>query len=97
MTTAALPPLEPLLRRSAKRTRDIFASSPDDGLKEDEKRRVHSPVAESVRAEPIIAAHASAYLSKFTTNTEILKSYHHHYSHSRDQWDQQGPKLTKRR
>ncbi|KAF7986820.1 hypothetical protein HWV62_12644 [Athelia sp. TMB] len=36
-TTEALPPLEPLLRRSAKRTRDIFASFPDDGLKDDEK------------------------------------------------------------
>ena len=37
-SAAALPPLDPLLRRSAKRTRDIFASCPDDGFKDDEKR-----------------------------------------------------------
>jgi pleiotropic regulator 1 len=37
-TEYALPPLDPLLRRSAKRTRDIFASCPNDELKEDEKR-----------------------------------------------------------
>ncbi|KAJ7186982.1 WD40-repeat-containing domain protein [Mycena filopes] len=37
MTTAALPPLDPLFRRSAKRTRDIFASCPDEGLRDDEK------------------------------------------------------------
>jgi pleiotropic regulator 1 len=36
-STAALPALDPLLRRSAKRTRDIFASCPEDGLKDDEK------------------------------------------------------------
>ncbi|KII84842.1 hypothetical protein PLICRDRAFT_701575 [Plicaturopsis crispa FD-325 SS-3] len=36
-TTSALPPLDPLLRRSAKRTRDIFASCPDEGEREDEK------------------------------------------------------------
>lgn len=36
MTTAALPPLEPLLRRSAKRTRDIFASESEDILKDEE-------------------------------------------------------------
>ncbi|KAG1824814.1 WD40 repeat-like protein [Suillus subaureus] len=36
-TTYTLPPLDPLLKRSAKRTRDIFASCPDDGMKEDEK------------------------------------------------------------
>jgi pleiotropic regulator 1 len=41
-SAAALPPLEPLLRRSAKRTRDIFASCPEDGLREDEKRFVSS-------------------------------------------------------
>ncbi|KAJ8594192.1 WD40 repeat-like protein [Rhizopogon salebrosus TDB-379] len=37
MSTDALPPLDPLLKRSAKRTRDIFASCPNDGMKEDEK------------------------------------------------------------
>ncbi|KAF9244474.1 WD40-repeat-containing domain protein [Melanogaster broomeanus] len=31
-----LPPLDPLLKRSAQRTRDIFASCPDDGMKEDD-------------------------------------------------------------
>ncbi|KIM87888.1 hypothetical protein PILCRDRAFT_814585 [Piloderma croceum F 1598] len=36
-SVAALPPLDPLLRRSAKRTRNIFASCPDDGLKDEEK------------------------------------------------------------
>ncbi|KAH7925797.1 WD40 repeat-like protein [Leucogyrophana mollusca] len=36
-TASALPPLGPLLERSVKRTRDIFASCPDDGLKEEEK------------------------------------------------------------
>lgn len=38
MTTAALPALDPLFRRSAKRTRDVFASAPEDGLKDEEKR-----------------------------------------------------------
>lgn len=34
---SVLPPLDPLLKRSAKRTRDIFASCPDDGMKDEEK------------------------------------------------------------
>ncbi|EIW74164.1 WD40 repeat-like protein [Coniophora puteana RWD-64-598 SS2] len=34
---SALPPLDPLLKKSAKRTRDIFASCPDEGLNDDEK------------------------------------------------------------
>lgn len=42
MTTAALPPLDPLFRRNAKRTRDIFASCPDDSLIDEEKRWVTS-------------------------------------------------------
>ncbi|KAL0948315.1 hypothetical protein HGRIS_010905 [Hohenbuehelia grisea] len=37
METAGLPPLEPLFRHSAKRTRDIFASCPDVGLGDEEK------------------------------------------------------------
>ncbi|KAG5651550.1 pre-mRNA-splicing factor prp46 [Sphagnurus paluster] len=37
MATTALPPLESLFKTSAKRTRAIFASAPDDGFKEDEK------------------------------------------------------------
>ncbi|KAF8217850.1 WD40 repeat-like protein [Mycena galopus ATCC 62051] len=34
---AALPDLAPLFRQSAKRTRDIFESCPDDGLRDDDK------------------------------------------------------------
>lgn len=41
-STSTLPPLEPLLRTSVKRTRDIFAASSTDGLKDDEKRCVRS-------------------------------------------------------
>ena len=37
-TTAALPPLENLLKLSAKRTYAIFATDRDDTLREDEKR-----------------------------------------------------------
>ena len=37
-TSSSLPPLDPLLRRSAKRTRDIFSTCPDEGLKDEEKR-----------------------------------------------------------
>jgi len=37
MSTATLPPLDPLFRRSAKRTRDIFASCPEDGIRDEEK------------------------------------------------------------
>lgn len=36
-----LPALEPLFRRNAKRTYDVFAASPDDGLGDDEKRQLH--------------------------------------------------------
>lgn len=36
-STSTLPPLDPLLRTSVKRTRDIFAASSTDGLKDDEK------------------------------------------------------------
>ncbi|KAH7915767.1 WD40-repeat-containing domain protein [Hygrophoropsis aurantiaca] len=36
-TAAALPPLGPLLERSAKRTRDIFASYGDDNIQDEEK------------------------------------------------------------
>jgi pleiotropic regulator 1 len=38
MATSALPSLEPLLKTSAKRTRDVFASCADEGLRDDEKR-----------------------------------------------------------
>lgn len=38
MTTAVLPPLDPLFRRNAKRTREIFASAPEDGMKDEERR-----------------------------------------------------------
>ncbi|KAF7361475.1 Pre-mRNA-splicing factor PRP46 [Mycena sanguinolenta] len=37
MATAALPPIDPLLRQSVKRTRAIFESCPDEGLRDDEK------------------------------------------------------------
>ncbi|KAF8237238.1 WD40 repeat-like protein [Tricholoma matsutake] len=37
MTTAVLPPLDPLFRRNAKRTREIFASAPEDGMKDEER------------------------------------------------------------
>jgi pleiotropic regulator 1 len=37
---ATLPPLEPLFRRSAKRTWDVFASEPDAGLGDEEERCV---------------------------------------------------------
>lgn len=54
MSTAyALPPLDSLLKRSAKRTRDIFASCPNDGMKEDEKRCVTSSGMPSTFAEEI--------------------------------------------
>lgn len=57
MSTAhALPPLDPLLKRSAKRTRDIFASCPNDGMKEDEKRCVTSSGTPSTFAEEIFSA-----------------------------------------
>ncbi|KAF8590397.1 WD40 repeat-like protein [Ramaria rubella] len=36
-STSTLPPLDPLLRTSLKRTRDIFAGCSTDGLKDDEK------------------------------------------------------------
>lgn len=42
MATASLPPLETLHRRSAKRTRDIFASESGDILVEDESRYFQS-------------------------------------------------------
>ncbi|KAI0795851.1 WD40 repeat-like protein [Abortiporus biennis] len=37
MSTSALPPLNPLLKVTGKRTRDIFASCPDDSIKDEEK------------------------------------------------------------
>ena len=37
---SGLPSLEPLFKQSAKRTRDIFASCPDDSIKEEERRCV---------------------------------------------------------
>ncbi|KAJ8496770.1 hypothetical protein ONZ45_g12323 [Pleurotus djamor] len=40
MSTAALPPLDPLFRRASKRTRDVFSSCPDAGLADEEKRQV---------------------------------------------------------
>jgi hypothetical protein len=55
-TTSALPPLDPLLRRSAKRTRDIFASCPNDGITEDEKRCVTSSGTPSTFTEEIFSA-----------------------------------------
>jgi pleiotropic regulator 1 len=57
MSTAyTLPPLDPLLRSCAKRTRDIFASCPDDGIKEDEKRCVTSSGMPSTFTEEISSA-----------------------------------------
>lgn len=37
---SVLPPLDPLLRTSLKRTRDVFAAAPNDGLQDDQKRLV---------------------------------------------------------
>ncbi|GLB42684.1 putative WD domain, G-beta repeat [Lyophyllum shimeji] len=37
MTTTALPPLDSLLQRSAKRTRAVFASAPEDDMQEEER------------------------------------------------------------
>ncbi|KAI0922444.1 pre-mRNA-splicing factor prp46, variant 2 [Taiwanofungus camphoratus] len=37
MSTSPLPPLNPLLKVCGKRTRDIFASCPDDSMQEEEK------------------------------------------------------------
>ncbi|KAK0486568.1 WD40 repeat-like protein [Armillaria novae-zelandiae] len=37
MSTAALPPLEPLFNLNGKRTRSVFASCPDAGFKDEEK------------------------------------------------------------
>ncbi|KAJ7581130.1 WD40-repeat-containing domain protein [Mycena floridula] len=37
MAAAVLPPLDPLFRRNAKRTREIFSHQPDEGLRDDEK------------------------------------------------------------
>lgn len=37
---STLPPLNPLLKTSGKRTWDVFASYPDDSMKDDEKRCV---------------------------------------------------------
>jgi pleiotropic regulator 1 len=56
MSTDALPPLDPLLKRSAKRTRDIFASCPNDGLKEDEKRYISSSGPLAVLANETFSA-----------------------------------------
>jgi hypothetical protein len=38
MATAALAPLDPLFRMNAKRTREIFASAPEDGMNDEERR-----------------------------------------------------------
>jgi pleiotropic regulator 1 len=38
MATAALAPLDPLFRINAKRTREIFASAPEDGMNDEERR-----------------------------------------------------------
>jgi hypothetical protein len=39
-TTSGLPPLDPLFKSNAKRTYSAFASYPDAGLREEEKRCV---------------------------------------------------------
>ena len=43
-TATGLPPLDPLVKANAKRTYSVFASCPDEGMKEEEKRYVHIPV-----------------------------------------------------
>ncbi|GAW00637.1 WD40 repeat-like protein [Lentinula edodes] len=50
MTTYALPPLEPQLRRNAKRTRAVFASCPDDSIT-DEERSVRLRLAVKINDE----------------------------------------------
>jgi hypothetical protein len=37
-STSTLPPLDPLFKSNAKRTYSVFASYPDAGLREEEKR-----------------------------------------------------------
>jgi pleiotropic regulator 1 len=44
--STVLPPLDPLFRRNAKRTRDVFSSCPDVGLK-DEEKRLSTPIQSS--------------------------------------------------
>jgi hypothetical protein len=39
-STSGLPPLDPLFKSNAKRTYSVFASYPDAGLREEEKRCV---------------------------------------------------------
>lgn len=39
-STTSLPPLDPLYKANAKRTYSVFASCPDQGMKEEEKRCV---------------------------------------------------------
>lgn len=45
MAQATLPPLNPLLKVSGKRTHAVFASSIDDSIKEEEKRRVSCTIS----------------------------------------------------
>lgn len=73
MTTAVLPSLEPLFRQNAKRTRQIFESCPDEGLKDEEKRSVQDLFVET--GSHSYLARDCDCLSKSTTNTETSASF----------------------
>src|ERR1700722_1129663 len=63
MATSVLPPLEPLLQSTAKRTRDIFSSCPDQGLKDDERRYVHLCIRNGFHTLNFGTKSTKAYLS----------------------------------
>ena len=89
MTTAApLPPLESLHRRSAKRTRDIFASESGDTLQEDEARRVYHAY---ILLDDLVLILASSALGhdwqlKSATNTATTKNFHPPSCRNRELW-----------
>ncbi|KAF7323762.1 Pre-mRNA splicing factor [Mycena kentingensis (nom. inval.)] len=67
MAAATLPPLDPLFRASAKRTRAIFESCPDDGFKDDEKSvrirlasKIHDEYRDAKELPPALLAQQGA-------------------------------------
>lgn len=67
-----LAPLDPLLRQSAKRTRDIFASCPDDSLKDGDEKRSAVPLLPRIpHSLDIVPAYISPSKWPTSTNTTV--------------------------
>lgn len=86
MAAAVLPALDPLFQRNAKRTREIFASVPEDGMKDEERRQVNA----NNDIEPILLT-LSWHSTRLRLSVKINDDYRDYKELPSALMSQQGP------